>query len=82
MVGVGQGTAQALDHGLFFPGFEQACRLRADLLGRVVGQGCNKPGHTVRVFQVSQIDQGDTAHASVIITQAWQQLENGGVITR
>ena len=77
---IGQGLAQRLDHGFVLPGFEQARGFGANLLGRVVRQAIDQPQQAIGLFQVSQVDQGDAAHAGVLIGQAWLQGENVVVI--
>ncbi|MNE77585.1 hypothetical protein D3C80_1739100 [compost metagenome] len=80
MIRVGQGAAQGFDHLGLFPGFEQARRFSTHLIGRIIAQGVHQPRQVIRIFKVSQFDQGNAAHASICMAQAWQQVEDLGVI--
>ncbi|MNN72040.1 hypothetical protein D3C81_1880390 [compost metagenome] len=77
---IGQRLAQRLNHGLVLPGFEQARGLGADLFGRVLRESIHQPQQAVRFFKVSQFDQGNPAHAGVLIGQTWFQGDNVGVV--
>ncbi|MNO80990.1 hypothetical protein D3C76_722150 [compost metagenome] len=77
---IGQRLAQRLDHGFIFPGLQQARGFGTDFFGRVFGQSIDQPQQAVRFFQVGQFDQGDAAHAGIVIGQARLQGEDVVVV--